>query len=63
MSESMIRCPVCGGTTPASWRYGFGADQVYVCRECGKRVRAELVETQSGGRVSLGLGPADRSYD
>ena len=38
MPEPMIRCPVCDGTTPASWRHGFGADQVYVCRECGEPI-------------------------
>src|SRR5207245_8485833 len=51
MSEPMIRCPVCNGTTPASWRHGFGAEQVYVCRECGESIRAELVESRpAGGR-------------
>jgi hypothetical protein len=49
MSEPMIRCPFCGGTTPASWRYGFGAEQVYVGRECGESVRAELVDSRAAG--------------
>jgi hypothetical protein len=45
----MIRCPFCGGTTPASWRYGFGPEQVNVCRECGESVRAELVDSRAVG--------------
>jgi hypothetical protein len=49
MSEPMIRCPFRGGTTPGSWRYGFGAEQVYVCRECGESVRAELVDSRAAG--------------
>jgi hypothetical protein len=50
MTEPMIRCPVCRGLTPVSWRYGFGAEQVYVCRECGESVLAELVDSGSYGR-------------
>nr|MDQ6911036.1 DUF3268 family zinc-finger domain-containing protein [Actinomycetota bacterium] len=58
MSEPMIRCPVCGGISPASWQYGFGDDQVYVCRECGSSVRADLVEAErrAGGTSA---GPTD----
>jgi len=43
----MIRCPVCRETTPASWRYGFDADQVYVCRQCGSSFQADLVVLQA----------------
>ena len=56
MSEPTIRCPVCSGTTPASWRYGFGADWFCVCRECGQQVLRELVEKQIGGRWRLADG-------
>jgi hypothetical protein len=51
MMEPMIRCPLCEGLSPASWRYGFGAELIYVCRECGESVRAELVERHRSARA------------